>query len=335
MPTKSEIASELATKFPECPTGTLANILYRENKLLFKDKESARRVLRYVRGASGDEARGKRERGDGILESPGNLNPFDSLPEGITHFEDRQPYFINGPARIGILSDLHIPYHNKEAVVTALSHIKKIKPTHIILNGDIADFFSVSFWEKDPKKRDLASEINTVREFLRVLRKTFPRTEIIYKVGNHEERWTRYLRVKAPEVLGVNDFELESILRLKDHNIQLVTDMRVIKAGGLNIIHGHEFRWGITSPVNPARGFYMRGKESCLGGHLHQSSSHSEKSMNNSVVTCWSIGCLCDMSPDYAPLNRWGFGFATVELSEDNNFQVFNYSIVKGNVYPA
>lgn len=334
-PTRADLAQAIVNRFPKAGSATLARMLYRENSKLFRNVEAARDALRYVRGARGADLAKRRGIADSRELRTSDKDPFGAIPDGIRHFNDREPYWINGPAKIGVLSDAHIPYHERAPLVEALKRLRDWKPTHLVLNGDIADFFSISFWEKDPRKRDLANEIQVVREFLATLRRQFPKVEIVYKLGNHEERWERYLRVKAPEVLGVQDFEIDRILRFADHGVQIVTDCRPIRAGHLNIIHGHEFRWGITSPVNPARGFYQRGKECCLGGHLHQTSSHNEKSMNDTIIACWSTGALCDLKPDYAPMNKWNHGFATVELDREASFEVHNYRFVNGRFYES
>jgi len=85
-----------------------------------------------------------------------------------------------------LLSDIHVPYHNIEALTLALQYGLEHKVNTIILNGDLIDFYAISRFEKDPRKRDLANEVNTCREFLTVLRKLFPTQEIYFKCGNHD-----------------------------------------------------------------------------------------------------------------------------------------------------
>jgi hypothetical protein len=331
--TKTDIAKEYCSKYPTHPSLTIARLLLKEEPLLFLHLEAARKIVKYARGL---EKNGSGNKTPFPVPNPVvPQQPFASLPEGISHFADKDSLDIPNGSRALLLADAHIPFHDKPALVKALCYGIEWKPTHVILNGDTADFFSVSFWEKDPRKRNLAGEIQTVRDFLATLREHFPDQEIIFKLGNHEERWERFLSVKAPELLGVADFEIEKILRFDNHGIVGVRDMRPIRMGHLNVIHGHEFRWGIQSPVNPARGFYLRGKECCIGGHLHQSSSHTEKSMTDKVVQCWSTGCLCDMKPDYARFNKWNHGFATVETDADGMFEVQNWKIVNDRLYPT
>lgn len=334
-PKLSQVAAELIRQFPKAGSLTLARMLLRDHKALFKDIEAARRAVRYARGATGQRDRAYRSKELVPLTRkavPGD--PFAKLPKGLRHYEDQGPFVLEGVKRVAVLSDLHIPYHDKDAIRTTIKYLKGYKPDCIILNGDIADIFSLSFWEKDPRKRGFSEELETVRLFLQLLRQTFPKARIIFKKGNHEERFERYMSVKAPELLGVSEFALEKLLHLEELKIELVGDRQPIQLGKLSIVHGHEFRWGITSPVNPARGFYLRAKSHVLGGHLHQPSHHSEKTINDVIISAWSTGCLCDLKPDYARHNSWSHGFATVTVNADG-FEVNNKKIINGRIYSA
>ena len=104
-----------------------------------------------------------------------------------------------------------------------------------------------------------------------------------------------------------------------------------MKAGDLNIIHGHEFGGSVFSPVNIARGLFLRGKVSAMQGHNHQSSEHSESNMNGELTTTWSLGCLCELHPAYLPINKWNHGFAIVDI-DGQNFEVRNKRIHKGKI---
>jgi len=159
-PNKNEVVREYLAKFPKTATRMLARMIYKENPTAFRDEEAIRSVIRYHRGSSGTKNRNCKK-----LEAP--LSPccggdaFAALPEGITSLDDWHPEILNGPMRIFLLSDLHVPFHHKEALKIAIKGGLETNPTHVILNGDVADFFSVSHWEKDPRKRDLQNEIKT------------------------------------------------------------------------------------------------------------------------------------------------------------------------------
>jgi hypothetical protein len=182
--------------------------------------------------------------------------------------------------------------------------------------------------------RDFPGEIKAVRFFLKGLRKRFGKAcRIIYKHGNHEERYEAYMRFKCPEFLGIENFEWKSVFGLDEHGIELIGQKRPVRIESLNGIHGHEYVFAISDPVNPARGLFLRAKTHAFCNHFHQSSSHSEKDLNQKVVTTWSIGCLCQLHPEYRPLNPWNHGFATIETDADGGHHVENLKIIGGKVY--
>ena len=158
---------------------------------------------------------------------------------------------------------------------------------------------------------------------------------MIYKIGNHEERYIRYMKVKAPELLGIPDFDFENVFKLDNYGIELIADKRPIKLNKLFILHGHEYVYSISNPVNPARGLYLRTKENTICGHFHQSSSHSENNIEDEFTTTWSVGHLSEAHPQYMPLNKWNEGFAIIETTGNKLFQVHNYKIIDKEIYTS
>ena len=125
---------------------------------------------------------------------------------------------------------------------------------------------------------------------------------------------------------------LDNWLALKEIDVELVSDKRIVLAGNLPILHGHEKGNGISSPVNQARGAYMRLHHTVLEGHGHRTSIHSEPDMMGTETVCFSTGCLCDLRPAYAPLNKWNHGAAVVDVRQDGQFDVENFRIAAGKV---
>lgn len=147
-------------------------------------------------------------------------------------------------------------------------------------------------------------------------------------------RWKKYLWTKAPELTGVEIFELENILQLKEHGWIYVPDMAEIHAGNnFTIVHGHEFSESIYSPVNPARGLYLRFEDNAICGHYHRSSHHSQKTGRGKIKVTWSTGCLCLLRPEYATMNKWNCGFAIWSRESENDFHVRNFKIIDGKIY--
>jgi hypothetical protein len=138
---------------------------------------------------------------------------------------------------------------------------------------------------------------------------------------------------KAPDLLGLSEFNLESILKLADHDITMIPDKQIVHIGKLTALHGHELGTSIMSPVNIARGLYLKAKDNAICGHHHQSSEHTEPNINGKVVTCWSVACLSELHPDYAPINKYTHGFAHIRVvDEEGNFEVTNLRIINGKI---
>ena len=325
---KAQLAKEYRKKYGlEMPTLTLARIMYKENKEVFNNLERARASLRYIEGKQGKNNLTKKvEKSEFFMSEERSKNPW-KLPESE---EAKYDPFIIKAKRLAVLSDIHVPYHSIEALTAAFDKISEEKPDAILLNGDTIDFYGLSRFMKDPRKRSVAHELQAVNEFLDVLQKFG--AKIYYKLGNHDERYEHYLMHKAPELLGIPEFKFENLLKAKERGMDVIGEKRIIKANKLNIIHGHEYP-SVFSPVNIARGLYMKGKVSAMQGHNHQTSEHTETDMNGEIVTTWSLGCLCELNPAYMPLNKWSHGMAIVDLSDNKkDFQVRNYRIYKGKV---
>lgn len=242
------------------------------------------------------------------------------------------PYTLEVTGLVGILSDIHVPYHDESAVKAAVDQLRGDHIEALVLNGDTADFYAISRYVKDPRKRRFKSEVDAVRDMLAWLRSQFTDIPIVFKAGNHEERWMHWLWQHAPELSDDERTGLDQWLDFADYGIELVQDQRPIMAGKLPILHGHEKGKGISAPVNQARGAFLRLHHTVLEGHGHRTSAHCEPDMFGREVFCWSTGCLCDMRPEYARLNKWNHGFATVEVAADGQFDVSNYRIAGGKV---
>ena len=331
---QGDVVKDYLEKYSGMSTQTLARLIYKENNSLFNSIETARTRIRYYRGALGNKHRETiSDASKHNNEIKNKRTTMPTLPEGITYYQDWKCYNIPSPALALVLADTHIPYHSKESIEIAVEKGKSFNVNTIVLNGDIVDFFSVSHWLKDPRQRNFKRELEYTKRFFEYLRQAFKDANIILKVGNHEERYEQYMWIKAEELLDIDEFQLEKILHLRDYGIKMVSDRRPMKMGYLYIIHGHEYKPGITRAVNPARGLFLKSKKSSLCSHFHQTSHHASKDISDDIVACWSTGCLCDMHPRYQPLNEWNHGFTIVETDNRGNYQVNNYKIINNEIY--
>jgi UDP-2,3-diacylglucosamine pyrophosphatase LpxH len=320
---KRELIDRTIAENPKAANRTLGRLLYAKAPLLFESVDRARNAVRHRRGVFGGKSpRLKRFAWEkGVAGGPVALPPSLAQPESI---------YALSPGIIAILCDIHVPFHDEAALNAALDRLDEIKPDTILLGGDAMDFFAVSRWDKDPNSRDFRGELKAMDQFFAHMRKRFQKAKLVWKLGNHEERWRNYLWNKAPEICNLPFVTLEHITNCEKHRVTIVGDRRKVKIGKLTFVHGHELPTG--SPVNPARGLYMRTSESYACGHLHRSSEHTEPTANHRFVSCWSIGTLSGLTPEYAPINRYNHGMAEVELRGGGAFSFRNVRIHQGRI---
>lgn len=243
-----------------------------------------------------------------------------------------QPFALDVAGWWLVLGDTHLPFHDCRTIELAIATAKKHKAVGVLLNGDIADCHELSSFDRDPTMPRYVEERAAVISFLAYLRDRLPKARIIYKKGNHEERLDRYLMRHAPALFGLEALGMPQLFQLREHGVEYVGDRRVIHAGKLAIIHGHEFRPTVSTPVNPARGVFLRARQSVLTHHWHQSSEHSAPTIAGKQQAAWSVGCACQLNPPYMPLNNWSNGFALVHLAESGEFAVRNLRVIGGEV---
>lgn len=263
----------------------------------------------------------------------------DGLPVAVEHTlpagELRDDTVYNLTGAIGIIGDVHAPFHHVKvdngvlsgAYVEALGGLRDAGITTLLINGDFIDFYALSFHERDRSKRNLVWEIECARQMLAHLRAFFgPDVRIIYREGNHEERWWRYIQAKADEFKDVDDFQLASVLRLKNHNIEWIDGRCKVKAGELWLEHGHEF-FG-SGGVVPARNYLLKAMDNVLVNHVHRASEFYFRKPHGGVIAGFSVGCLCDVNPWWFARNNWTHGYAVVRVSDDGTFTVDNRIIL-------
>ena len=330
---KADLARKYRTKYgADMPTLKLARILYNENKLLFKDVEDARSRLRFIEGKSGKTNAKFVKDTEFFKQEERPKNPYN-LPE--SYKEDREPFRLPLACNnILLISDLHIPYHDINAITIALDYGKAQKVNTIFINGDLIDNAQVSRFEKDMNKRSVRQEFDATKQFLVELRKAFPDAFIYWLKGNHCVRWEKFLAAKVSEIWDDPYFHLEQRLKLNEQKIKILDDTVLVKAGKLSITHGHHIFKGVFAPVSPARGAFLRAKQSLIVGHLHRGSHHPEITLDGDIISCWSTGCLCELRPNYSPLvSNSQHGFAHIIVDKNKNYTVKNYQIINGNIY--
>ncbi len=114
---KVNVAREYRKKYGnEMPTLKLARIMYNDNPLIFSGVDHARTALRAIEHKMGNPKRIIKS--IDMPERP--KNPYN-LPESDEAIYE--PYDLKAK-RLLVLSDIHIPYHNIEALTCAFDFAK-------------------------------------------------------------------------------------------------------------------------------------------------------------------------------------------------------------------
>ena len=230
--------------------------------------------------------------------------------------------------KVGILSDIHVPYHSVSALTCAIKHLKEEKIDCLVLLGDVFDFYSISRHEKEKDMRDFPREIEMARNFLQKVRDLFPTIPIYYKMGNHENRWQRYLNEQAEEFSQLHEMQFEQFFRLDKLNIIYVPDWQGIELADLLLLHGHEVMAG---GMNPSQSTFNKTFCNTIIGHVHRTTSTTKKNGFKEFFHTHSMGCLTQLSPKYYPFAQHNHGFAVVDIV-DGKTKVSNIMIKDGRI---
>jgi hypothetical protein len=333
-PTMSgEIVLDYLSKYPQwMPSNTLASLILKENSNHFSDKENIRYLIRYYRGKVGAEKLTKTTT-TYVEDIKRNSSQF-VMPESWV--EEKVVFDLPlGIKKMGFISDLQVPFHDPKAIDICFEYLTKQGIDTLFINGDLVDFYQLSDFQKDPRVRKFDEEHEIILEMLGYIRKSFPDLIIYYNLdANHEFRYERYMRTKAPELLGLKLFEIEDILKLNEFGIKPIKNIDHVKFGHLPIIHGDTtFRRG--SGVSPAKTLFDRVKQSAIASHVHRTSEFTTKNQfDGEIFTCYTTGHLMHPNVEYCKhTDQYNQGFAILEKEKNGDYRVRNHRIIKGKVF--
>jgi len=229
---------------------------------------------------------------------------------------------LSGPQSILVLSDIHLPYHDVNAVERAINHGKRKSVDTVILMGDTLDCHMVSSHRKAQGAPDMKVEVETGIKLLTHLRNSFPDSGIYMMEGNHELRMQRYIHNEASQLKGFDDLYLPSLLQLDSFDIKWLPTGVLICAGKMTFLHGHEML-GISG-INPARKLFAKTKMAAMCGHLHRPDTFFTRNARGEGIECHVVGTLGELEPEYMPKNDWRNGYAIVDIARNGAYKVNN-----------
>jgi hypothetical protein len=122
----TKIILEYLEKFPNSPSKTLAKKIYSENEAYFENFEQVYSRVRYHRGQIGTHHRKHLKNREFQKELKTKvMQNFVSLPSSLS--QKRGTFtFPTGCRKLGVIGDLHIPYHDEDAIETACDKMEAV-----------------------------------------------------------------------------------------------------------------------------------------------------------------------------------------------------------------
>lgn len=240
---------------------------------------------------------------------------------------DEKPRKLNirdAGIRVGVLSDIHYPYEDEKAEEIARAFLLDYDPDIIVLNGDIVDCYAISSYVKDIKKKmDIQEELDYGKKKLREWVELFPRAEIKYLEGNHENRFARLIKNNAPALAALRSLNIQENLDLEDLGIEWIPEWQDLQIGNMMFVHGHAVRKGGGSS---AKAHFDAYGCSLLIGHCHRLAVTYKRNKYGTHALIEN-GTLCDMDVEYAKFPDWHQGFTTIEF-DGEDFSVEQHPII-------
>lgn len=229
-----------------------------------------------------------------------------------------------------VFADSHIPFQDKLCLDSILDYADRYKPDFIIILGDLIDFYKISRFIKNPKKRNVKTEIKLTRDFLSDLRLRFPNSKIYYKSGNHEDRLEKYIIQNAPEIHELVEDLLTNQLTLDDLNIRYIS--KPFRMGKLWFLHGHEKPGGSYNPEYICNVMWKYIYSHFLVAHFHRQQKKIFKNIEKETFWTGAVGYTAGVL-EYAILNQWTQGFCTLQFDSKGQFKAQLRDIHDGVIY--
>lgn len=229
---------------------------------------------------------------------------------------------VSRPLTSLVVSDPHVPFHNKRLTAGVCKLIHDIRPDHFVIAGDFGDYRSVSRHNTGSLQilrgltlgKEYAAQNAVLDDFDSVLPRGCLR-EIIE--GNHESNCIRWLQTgDNGKVEGAFKMPREA-LRIDERGYKYHENWKEasVEIGSLSVVHG-EF-----CTQHCAQKHLAEYEGSVMFGHTHRVQSYVTGKRG-----AWGIGGLFDKDNPafgYATASqrrRWSNGFAIVHSFDDGTF---------------
>jgi predicted phosphodiesterase len=224
-----------------------------------------------------------------------------------------------------ILSDVHVPFHDKDLLVKVLKLIVDARPYGLILNGDFLDLFSLGSYNADSlfflKQIDLGEEYQAGNWVLSKLDSAMRAgSHKFFVYGNHEDRYFRELQKGDTAKYGDALRSPTEALKLRERGYTVLENWKqdFVKLGEhLEVTHGTHCN------VHVAKKEMEESQSSVIVGHSHRFNTHVEGKRGG-----FNFGFLGDLESKYfhymprTARNKWVNSLGFSHIDDHGDFYV-------------
>jgi hypothetical protein len=218
-------------------------------------------------------------------------------------------FFGDKKENVLVIPDLHEPFTHPKAFEFIKETRDKYNCTKVIFIGDIVDFASISYHEKNPNMPSPGDELKWARKQLSKWHKEFPNAVVL--LGNHDLLFSRVIKtaglpkeVLRPlnEILEVPTWEFKGEYL---HNDILYTHGTGLSSSSVNtkalytnksVVIGHLHT---TAKIEYLRNDLFTMSVGCLIDYSHEAFNYAKTNPKNPIMSC---GVIVDGIPHLIPM---------------------------------
>lgn len=181
-----------------------------------------------------------------------------------------------------VIPDLHAPCMHPRAVPFLKKIERKYNCKKVVCVGDLVDWSSISFHEKDPSMPSASEEFKQAWKQVRQVHKAFPKVEFL--IGNHDS-----LPARKAKLIGLPEetiYDFKDLWKLKGWKVH--PRYAKIYVDGVQYRHGDSGKGGLMAAHKNAQAEFC----SVVQGHLHSQAGVVYHANEQSIVFGMQTGCL-------------------------------------------
>ena len=186
--------------------------------------------------------------------------------------------------RVLVIGDTHAPAMHKGYIRFLKSIEKKYNCNKVVHIGDLVDWNSISFHEKESSSPNPDKEFELAKKQVRQIHKAFPKVDLM--IGNHDSLPARQAKRLGLPASVLKDFkqlwELDGWV-IHDRYTDFIIDNVIYR-------HGDKGKGGAMAAHKNA----MAEFSSVVQGHLHAQAGIVYHANKQSCVYGLQVGCGCD-----------------------------------------